>query len=442
MNNRNSLPRSARILALVMTLIMATGLLSSCSKGPFDNIGNKFNVDLPEITLKTKEQITADGITAEDVLARYDVLAKKVATSLTETTDYLKEEDINGQFTSITVGETYIVDVNLTANDPYYVKDTWVLPDVAVHVAAKAEDKTAFSPYLTAEVPEAYMGHSYNVKFNYVSESFGIGCNEQVKNWSVFSIPFEKTMDAFEVENHKFAEEDIPEDGFTSKGKENPISSDYSLPAYKDKLGRIAYEPITIDRKLIEGATEDQLWALYNMADSMEMTNFEGKIPDGCIDITVTDEMDSGEKTVSKYSAMKIPKVISRYHSDGTLDEQLEFTFDKFGKLTELKYFETHLDTPKIRYRLMYTKEEKLEKAVITEAYVGYDVYTYDNADYTIAPYYTQYFDGFGIDAPDTYIKVAHYNNKDQMEYYTEREYQSSGSYTERTYNPDGSIRY
>ena len=441
MNRRNSQPRAARILALVMTLIIAAGSLASCSAGPFDNIGNKFTVDLPEITLKTKEEITADGITAEDVLARYDMLSKKVATALTETSDLLTEDDINGQFTSITVGQRLVTDVNLTATDKYYVKDTWFLPEVAAKLADKAKDKSTFSPYITGETDEAYMGHTYMVSFNYVSESFGIGCNETVKSWGIFSIPFEKLMDALEAENHTFSEEDLPEEGYSEKGKKNSIYSEYAMNTYKDKIGRIAYEPITIDRKLIEGATEDQLWALYNMADSMEMTNFEGKLPDGCIDITVTNEDDyNGEKTVAKYSCHKVPKVITKYNSDGSLKEQYEFTFTGDGKLTELKYFENTISVPKIRYKQEFSEEGKLTKAVYTVAYEGYEVYTYDNADYSVSAYNTDY--STGINPPETFVKVAHYNTSDKMEYYIEREYQSSGSYIDRTYNPDGSIRY
>lgn len=437
MNKRNILRHTARTVALLLSLITVCASMASCDgDNPFENFGKTFTISLPEVEVKTKEEITADGITAEEVLAIYDQLAQNAQRARTETTEYLTEADINAQFTSITVAKREITYDSTWTMDNYYVRNTWFLPQVAAEAAAFAEDRSAYSPYIAQDIPEAYMGHCYQVNFNFISESFGIGTNETIESWGIFSVKFEKVMTLFDVEKHTFSEEDYPTEGIDRSGDETYVSEDELATAYGSMLGRNAYEPLIIDRALIESANEEQLWALYDMAVSMADTNIKGTLPSGCIDITVTEE-DYYGKTVTIYNYLKTPISRTVYDSYGNVTEKYDYTFNADGQLTQMTYYEGGSSQFTQLFKQIFSEEGKLTKAVLTVAYEGYTVYKYEDED----PMATA-FKIDDIQVQENFNLAEVYNTTEAMQYYVVREYYSEGSYNDTEYTPDGSIRY
>ncbi len=378
----------AKIIALVLTLVTVSAAFTSCGDNPFENIGDKFSVSLPDIEIKTKDEIRADGITAADVLAKYDELAQSVARSTMETDEFLSEEDMRGQFTSITVSNRLLDDEDTWAKDTCYVKNTWFYPELADQLEATADDNSEFDPYIKGENAEAYMGHTYQVSFNYVSENFGIGCNETINSWGVFCVKFEKVMNLFGVDNHEFTEDDYPTEGFNSGGSERTIYTDHLENNYDQLLGRTAYEAVVIDREFIADAeTADQLWALYEMAESMVDVNFKGKLPGGTANVTVDESDDYGVRTVTTYDCYKHPSKKIDYYSDGSVKSRYEYEFDAEGRIIKYTYYEGESSVFADVFKQSFNEDGKLTVAYHTVAHEGYTKYEYSDATYYYTPY-------------------------------------------------------
>ena len=240
-------------------------------------------MELPEYTVRPREEIENSGITAADVLARFDEIMQQRAEFFYGKAEASIVDRVETQFVGITPSKLETTEgYALTQKfDFYFVKNF-----LENHEAYTRE-------YFGKEfAPHHTIGNVYVVDIAYWEELDGYAVKEELKDWGIAQREFEAVLAAF---------------------------------------GRTATEAFTIDRELIEGATEEQLWLLYDMAETIYMINIEGRLPEDTPNIIVNEE---GE--VREYTCYMVPIRFTTYWEDGvTVAEEKRFTYDEAGNLTE-----------------------------------------------------------------------------------------------------------
>lgn len=382
-------------LIVVLICIMAAsmsgcGLLSSI-------VGNaegkeSTQMELPEVTTRPREEIESTGITAADVLGRLDEIMQIRTEFFYGKAEASIVDRVNTQFVSITPSSLEGLEgtsgYGLSQSfDFYFVKN----------FLENHEEYT--KEYFGAEfAPHHTIGNVYVVNIQYWEELDGYAAKEELRDWGIAQREFEAVLEAF---------------------------------------GSTASETLTIDRELIEGATDEQLWCLYDMAETIYMINMEGRLPEDTPNIIVNED---GE--VREYSCYMVPIRFATYWEDGvTVAEEKLFTYDKKGNLTEFDNTVAYEADEVWRY---VTKQKFDENGCIVEN----TNYQYENGVLThktvvtyapeqqVDKYLTQTIDIF---SGWKFSKEMIYNGEDVLMEYAIPEYDEYGGLTKiNYYSPDG----
>ena len=89
--------------------------------------------------------------------------------------------------------------------------------------------------------------------------------NEYLKNFAIPADTFKNLMSVFNNEPFNITDEYVQDKN--------------ELFGLDNHIGKTAYNSIVFDKYLINNATEEQLWALYNAIESMYSLNFYGELP-------------------------------------------------------------------------------------------------------------------------------------------------------------------
>lgn len=225
-----------------------------------------------QLEVRTREEMEQSGITAEDVLAIYDQLATemwKLQNPIEKFFGTISQEEydnISIRFESISPylfsyeddildpesGEYYVAQKHLEY--PFYFRDSFYTPS-----------HRWFDNQLSHITPEELMNSAYksafNISFVYDNKIYAT----KINNVGLYSTSFENVFDSLGIEKSIIDEDDY---AFANQNK-----------FFKPDAGSTKYSPITLDRTIIENATEEQLWALYDMASTIRTINLEGKAP-------------------------------------------------------------------------------------------------------------------------------------------------------------------
>lgn len=217
---------------------------------------------------KTREQINELGISVDDVISVYDKLALDIVKARYTKSSFAEKyqdyyDSITAQFVSITVN--HLIEQKKSSSGltykchyaPFYVKNHTYYPSNHCWFSTGA----AFENVKTEEMSRCIYPTTINCDFVIKNELYP--CN--IAEFGIASDKFEKMMSAFNIENGILTEDEV---AFA-------ISASY----YSYEIGYKTYEPLVIDRELIKNSNEEQLWALYDLIDSIYLINFEGKTP-------------------------------------------------------------------------------------------------------------------------------------------------------------------
>ncbi len=268
--NGGQIKRSATGIFLAALTALAALPMTGCNNvnGPHENTSstaisgpadqsehNPFQV----LEIRDLEEIKEKGIKAEDVLALYDNLAltlehsqypkSSVNESLWEAYDATTAE-----FESFTVRKFDKISFGHNGEEveifdyPFFIESLTYSP--SCH----------WSPIKEDPLSDVFVGI-----FNYNIVLDNTYYNRQNRNFGIYDKEFGKTMDAFK----------IPASTLSKDKQAFADIDDYFEPL----VGQTIYGPLVIDRNLILNANEEQLWALYNMFNSMYSINIEGTLP-------------------------------------------------------------------------------------------------------------------------------------------------------------------
>ena len=205
---------------------------------------------LPE--MRPIEEIEKTGITADDVLAAMDNLAWKIY-YIGYKDSLVNPDDINNltcKFSNIAPTATTPASEELTPYlDPFY------------HLL------DSYTPNFEWLNNKNQLDDVYAVKFVIKISLNGNNFSQNVYDLGISKEDFENIMDTFEMEQ------------FTITADYLESLSSEDLQQYSHLIGNQAYSELKINRNLIENATEEQLWALYNATiNSMSTINLEGTL--------------------------------------------------------------------------------------------------------------------------------------------------------------------
>lgn len=274
---------------LIAVILLCTLLLCGCNQ-PYP---------IPET--RPYEEIQSSGITAEDVLALYDLMALdffkanlRLDKKLYSSDVTLEEiETATAQFGSIT--STY---------DDYYL--CWSMYQFN-------ERDTYASNFLSGSDDTVTVNNVFQVRMS----NNGVLLDKKGADTCGIVIPYHsflKVVDAF---------------GFS-------VAHEARISSYVD----VPYEAFTIDRKLIEGANTEQLWALYDMCQDMWQCNREGTVPKVAEPYQMIHVHGSRIEQIIDYDTSH--RIIKRatYTNDdqNSLEEYWIYTYLDNGWLTMTKY--------------------------------------------------------------------------------------------------------
>lgn len=249
-----------RCTAISLTAAALLGVLAGCES--FGLASTQY--DSPPI--RPIEEIEQTGITAEDVLAKYDELAEKCVEEhyyATNWKDKLGDRfyDLDGQFVSISLvpyneiqfGDNYILPFFLTT-DYFQLTNRW---------STEPE-----SPYYTEDRDfngeEIYMVlFTFYVNLDKPTDTMSF-------DWGIPKTSLDNVLKTLNFPTRILVREEL-------EGNISPI--DISIIDRRNLWGTKVFDYKAIDRNLIKNASEEQLWALYNLINDMIELNFNGRLP-------------------------------------------------------------------------------------------------------------------------------------------------------------------
>lgn len=219
--------------ATVLTAATLMGGMTGCTP---KNSEEQAETYYPIATVKPKDELEEIGITAQDVLDAYDALSLKAHKTMeTPNEDDLKKNkdwtSLSARFIQLTPQINIFPDLEeglgngYAQPEPFYFYHYRELQDTTAYFSAIVYD---------AAIRDNLFSNTYN----------NAGIPKEI---------FENLMNAFNVESFV-----INEDYFI----QNP---QYEMAFYY-LIGETVYEPFVIDRSVIENASIEQLWALYDIA--------------------------------------------------------------------------------------------------------------------------------------------------------------------------------
>lgn len=237
----------ATAIGLAASAVITGTMLTACEKNTThqlddSNITTSNNeqstISLPKIELKTPEQIKDDGIESKDVSDAYASLAQ----------DFILKNQIpvssadSMQFKQLT-NNTEMIDIKLPDGSDYTL----------------ALDLNSYVKYDAFPVDNPIYKNVYvvNCHLNGVT----------LMNLIVDAASFEQMMQSFGIEKTQFSTDML-----------NPAFQQYG-DSVSFLIGKDAYPKFAITPETFTNASDDQLWALYNMFDSMQKINVEGLQP-------------------------------------------------------------------------------------------------------------------------------------------------------------------
>lgn len=255
--------------ATVLTTAMLLGGMTGCDV--VEQIGQPKLEQFEQLPIRPVDEIEQTGIKAEDVLALYDDLAEKCVEAHHSTTSWKDNlgdrfTDLDGQFVSITPTSSYVTKdrqsnykLPIYTRLPYFsTSNNWIL----------MPDSQYFNP-----------NNSVIFDDNIYKTDLLINCNLDGDRLSslrvdcgIYKDDFEAVLKAFNVPSFALTEEYFSSDPNASTDLIEDLKSG-------NIFGNTVYEGITIDRQLLQNATQEQLWALYNMIDNIIEINFNCTVP-------------------------------------------------------------------------------------------------------------------------------------------------------------------
>ena len=225
---------------------------------------------------RPKNEILQTGITAEDVLAVYDKFCAAAyhhndAFYVANIPDHYTPSAVT--FASISAPAPISPETDDIQESPYYVMSSFIIPHLLSNgIKVPAIKEPAYNATLTIE----YM---YDPGFIFENK-YDIGISKRY---------FDNMASAFGHQSFKLTQEHADYAHKIHPGLY--LESDINAPTY---------EAFTIDREAIENATEEQLWALYNMLSNVKELNFPNYnqyIKDNDIDYAKQYEEKYGDMT-------------------------------------------------------------------------------------------------------------------------------------------------
>ncbi|MBR5202116.1 MAG: hypothetical protein IKW45_02520 [Clostridia bacterium] len=230
----------------------------SSNGGYFEGV--RYN-ELPTINHRTEEEISATGLTAQDVLNAYDQLVTDISKArYSDGYNFMPQEireSVVAKFESISTWRFEFYNTNTDLYEftacPFYAFHPNYYPGVN------------FNAHFSSSIPEI---PAYVITLSMKCYIDGV-IRDEFLTVGVEENQFEQTMTAFGKKSF-FLEHDT----FMEKLEKVDDYNDFSQ-FYNQK----AYEPITISRETILNATPEQLKAIYTMISSIRSIGFEYKLP-------------------------------------------------------------------------------------------------------------------------------------------------------------------
>jgi len=218
----------------------------------------------PVETTRSPEEIEETGLTANDVLAAYDELARD---SYDAFYGVKYDSDGNKIYEYIPTFES-ISPMSMEYNDgngnlipfqyPFFYKEKQFTPFFAWF----REEGNMFYGMDTNSIPNAYLV-SLNIKLTKDKKLSDLPC----PYWTIPNNMMRKLMSAFGVTEFKITEE-------------LANSSSYPSSVYDIAMGQKVFSPITISRETIQNASPEQLEVLMEAVRYMYSCNFYCEMPD------------------------------------------------------------------------------------------------------------------------------------------------------------------
>lgn len=264
---QNGSKLAQKTLKTLSALVICTALVlgsTGCDKLPGGTSSSDPNhlppVSFEELPTRPIEDIMNQGIKAEDVLAAYDALAEQIYEAI-----YFEQDanELDAQFIEITPlkGEVLVKE-----NGEYVYKDS-VYPYYTFN-----DDYTAVyswyhelnSPYYKENLQPINDVMIVNFGYHTTNEAY----SEQtfLQPFAVSRKSFENILSSFNIKKKTLTHEDC-------------YNSDFSADLIRF-VGKELFEGFIINRDVIENATEEQLWALYNAINSIKKISFDNINPD------------------------------------------------------------------------------------------------------------------------------------------------------------------
>jgi len=248
----SALPIAKQSLKTLASILVASSLLLSsagCDKNP----------TFEDLAVRSEEEIVETGITPEDVLAKYDDLCEFMLEAQHSAPSYKDKliddyKNFEASFTEIAPSVRHIAGEPI--ENPFYEQIDEYIP---------------YQPWLTMEDSYYYiknpqtLNNVFLVSIKFKSKLANLKSNEIADRFAVNAETMEKMLKAFNVKSYVLTAQ-------SDSIAENPYY-------YGSSFNKTVYENIKIDRNTIKNATEEQLWSLYNMIDSMISLNFYGEHP-------------------------------------------------------------------------------------------------------------------------------------------------------------------
>jgi len=279
--NKSAIKKGAAALATTAILL---GSMTACGRGGNnqttsttryrekdlypDEILQPFNS--PET--RPVEVIEETGITVDDVLARYDELATKIAKATIACNENVKDtfademDNVDGVFYAITP-KLYPLDLGYSYKAPIYAS-------FSDQVLSAYWNYIPDSEYYRERTRVFDQDEIYKVTFEFGDNTMDLSHHFTTD----FGIPvkqFDEILSGLNIQKTMIDKEALEAAGAAP----NFLSELYQ----SDLFGKEAYSGTPITRKMILSINpethQDLLWSLYNLADDMEKLNFEYKLP-------------------------------------------------------------------------------------------------------------------------------------------------------------------
>lgn len=249
--------------ATVLTAAMLLGGMTGCDT--LEQIGGPELEQYEQLPIRPIEEIEQSGITAEDVLALYDDLAEKCVEAHYATTNWKEElgerfNELDGQFISISP---------TTINEIGY-ENNYVLPfylQASVFRPSNRWSTESSSPYYTNQ---KFINEEIYETVLTIKQNFGEKSGTKDYQWGVPKASFDKVLQAFNT----------PTITLDKEALEGKIPNVHFYQIEENYLwGTTAYNSVPLSREIIANATPEQLWALYDLINSMIELNFNATLP-------------------------------------------------------------------------------------------------------------------------------------------------------------------